>query len=194
MYILYFKAFLSVGNLITDNFNLCHRVNSNFDNLEIEIVVNHLLLAIGSSILDDVLTVIHEGNLLGGGGVLSLLVVPDPYEPREPQADPLVRVHPPDGRLVDGGDAQVGTLDLPHLDRLKPVVGLVAGVVVVISLGFLRQVRLEEAGVLGQVFVGETSPDLTNALVFFILWVIAGEEETTVTKKRKFKSNLEDVS
>ena len=173
---------------------MCHRVNSNLDNLEIEIVVNRLLLAIGGSILDDVLTVVHEGNLLRGGGVLGLLVVPDPYEPREPQADPLVGVHPPDGRLVHGGDAQVGALDLPHLARLKPVVRLVAGVVVVISLGFLRQIRLEEGGVLGQVFVGETSPDLANALVFFILWIIAGEEETTITKMIKIKLDLEEDS
>ena len=88
---------------------------------------------------------------------------------------------------MHGGDAQVSALDLPHLDRLKPMVRLVAGVIVVISLGFLSQILLEEAGVLGKVLVGETSPNLANALVFLILRVIAGKKETTITKKRKIK-------
>ena len=57
-----------------------------FEKLEIEVILNILLLAVCSSILDDVLTVVHGGNLLGGGGVLSLLIISDPYEPREPEA------------------------------------------------------------------------------------------------------------
>ena len=69
------------------------------------------------------------------------------------------------------------------------MVRLMTGVVVVISLGFLSQILLEEGGVLCEVLVGETSPNLANALVFLILWVIAGKEETTVTKKRKNKLN-----
>ena len=67
------------------------------------------------------------------------------------------------------------------------MVRLVAGVVVVISLGFLSQILLEEAGVLGKVLVGETSPNLANALIFLILRVIAGKKETTITKKRRIK-------
>ena len=70
------------------------------------------------------------------------------------------------------------------------MVRLVAGVVVVISLGFLSQILLEEAGVLREVLVGETGPNLAYALIFLILWVIAGKKETTITKKRKNKLNL----
>ena len=67
------------------------------------------------------------------------------------------------------------------------MVRLMTGVVVVISLGFLSQILLKEAGVLGKVLVGEASPNLANALVFLILRVIAGKKETTITKKRKVK-------
>ena len=67
------------------------------------------------------------------------------------------------------------------------MVRLVAGVVVVISLGFLSQILLEEGGVLGEVLVRETSPNLANTLVFLIFWVVAGKKETTITKKRKVK-------
>ena len=88
---------------------------------------------------------------------------------------------------MHGGDAQVSALDLPHLNRLKPMVWLVTRVVVVISLGFLSQILLEEGGVLCEVLVGETSSNLANALVFLILRVIAGKKETTITKKRKVK-------
>ena len=123
--------------------------------------------------------------MLGGGGVLSLLVVPDPDEPGESEANPLVRVHSPHGRLVHGRDAEVSTLDLPHLDRLKPMVRLVTRVIVVISFGFIRQIFLEECGVLGKVLVGETSSNLANALVLFILCVIASKKEATVTRKEK---------
>ena len=60
------------------------------EKLEIEVILNILLLAVCSSILDDVLTVVHGGNLLGGGGVLRLLIISDPYEPWEPEAYSLV--------------------------------------------------------------------------------------------------------
>ena len=152
---------------------------------EVKVVLSNLLLAICGRILDDVLTVVHQGNLLGGGGVLSLLVVPDPDESWESEANPLVGVHPPHSRLVDRRYAQVSTLDLPHLNRLKPMVWLVTRVIVVISFGFVSQIFLEEGGVLGKVLVGETSANLANALVLFILWVIASKKEATVTRKEK---------
>ena len=61
-----------------------------FEKLEIEVILYILLLAVCGSILDDVLTVVHRGNLLGGGGVLRLLIISDPYEPWEPEAYALV--------------------------------------------------------------------------------------------------------
>ena len=61
-----------------------------FEKLKIEVILNILLLAVCSCILDDVLTVVHGGNLLGGGSVLRLLIISDPYEPWEPEAYSLV--------------------------------------------------------------------------------------------------------
>ena len=65
------------------------------------------------------------------------------------------------------------------------MVGLVTRVIVVISFGFIRQIFLEEGGVLGEVLVRETSSNLANALILFILGVIASKKEATVTRKEK---------
>ena len=107
------------------------------------------------------------------------------FQPWKSEANPLVGVHPSYSRLVDRRYAQVSALDLPHLNRLKPMVRLVTRVIVVISFGFVSQIFLEEGGVLGKVLVGETSSDLANTLVLFILWVIASKKEATVTRKEK---------
>ena len=52
-----------------------------FEKLEIEVILHILLLAVSGCILDDVLTVVHGGNLLGGGGILSLLILNLKYSP-----------------------------------------------------------------------------------------------------------------
>ena len=54
---------------------------------------------------------------------------------------------------MDRADTEVGTLHLPDLDGLEPVVGCVALVVVVVGLGLLNDVVLEEGRVCGQILV-----------------------------------------
>ena len=86
---------------------------------------------------------------------------------------------------MDRADTQVGTLHLPHLHRLEPVVGGVALVVAVVGLGLLYNVILEEGRVLGQVLVGEAGADLADALVLLVLGVVAGQQETSVPVEEK---------
>ena len=85
---------------------------------------------------------------------------------------------------MDRTDTQVGTLDLPDLDRLEPVVRSVALVVVVVSLRLLDDLVLEESSVLGQVLVGEAGADLADTLVLLIVRVVAGQEEPSVPRER----------
>ena len=77
-------------------------------------------------------------------------------------------------------DTEVGTLHLPHLDSLEPVVRGVALVVVVVGLGLLDDVILEEGRVFGEIFVREAGTDLTDALVLLIVRVVAGQQEAAV--------------
>jgi hypothetical protein len=62
--------------------------------------------------------------------------------------------------LVDGGEREVRSLDLPHLHGVEPVVGLEATVKAVVGPRLVDDVRLEELGVLVKVLVFETSADL----------------------------------
>ena len=169
--------------VITDNLKGSFH-QSKFNNLEIKILFWIFLLPACCRVLDDVLAVVHGGDLFGGGGVLRLLVVPDPDEPREPEADPFTGVNPAQRRPVDGRNAEVGALDLPHLHRLEPVVRLVAGVVAVVGFGLVSQILFEEGGVGGEVLIREAGADLADALILLILRVVAGEKEATIAKGR----------
>ena len=147
--------------------------------LEIKVILRARLLA-ARRVLDDVLAVVHRGNLLGRGRVLGLLVVADADEAREPETDPLAGVDVSERGAVHGRDAEVRALHLPHLHGLEPVVGRQARVVVVVRLRLLREVVLEEGCVLGEVLVGEPSPDLADGLVLLVLRVVTREQETSV--------------
>ena len=81
-------------------------------------------------------------------------------------------------------DTEVGTLDLPHLDRLEPVVRGVALVVVVVGLGLLNDLILEEGGVFGQILVGEAGADLTDALILLVVRVVASQQEPPVPAEK----------
>ena len=81
-------------------------------------------------------------------------------------------------------DTEVGTLHLPHLDSLEPVVRGVALVVVVVSLRLLDDLVLEESSVLGQVLVREAGANLADTLVLLIVRVVAGQEEPSVPRER----------
>ena len=163
------------------NYKFSRRFHYNKVKLEIEIILwTGFLPSIG--ILDDVLTVVHLGNLVSRGGILGLFVIPNPDEPGEPQANPLAGVHLAHCSSVDWGDAQVGTFDLPHLDWLKPVIRCQTSVIAVVRLGLVNQVIFEESSMLGKIFISEASANFTNTLVFLIVRIIASEQKTTITK------------
>merc|ERR1712012_1490420 len=55
-------------------------------------------------VLNDVLVIVHFGYLLGLGGVLHLLIIPDPHEPWKSQADTPGRVDNSSGSPMDWTD------------------------------------------------------------------------------------------
>ena len=63
---------------------------------------------------------------------------------------------------MDGRDGQVGCFHFPHLHGIEPHVRLMLDVVAVVRLGLGDHMLTQEARVLVQVAVRETSPDLPH--------------------------------
>ena len=64
------------------------------------------------------------------------------------------------------------------------MVGGVALVVVVVGLGLLNDVLLEEGGVFGQILVREAGADLTDALILLVVRVVASQQEPSVPAEK----------